>query len=147
MITAPTRPGRRFVNRAVDILIEEEMGAPITRRPDGLSMTRIITLTNRETGAQIQLDEDMLDFIVDQTLPPAMRHAKLIQSHLDVKGGDERVHVLIRTANAGLRSMTVEADIETETGLVRGLVTADLAEGGGINPASIRIEHPRRRAA
>lgn len=147
MITAPTAPGRRFVNRAVNILVEEEMGTSITKHPDGPATTRIFTLTDRETGAQIRLDEEMLDFIVHQTLPPAVRHAKLIQSHFDAKSGGERVHVLARTAHAGLRSMTVEADIETDEGVVRGLVTADLTDGGGISMTSIRLERPERRAA
>lgn len=54
MITFPTKPGRKFVNRARDIVMEMDFG---TETP------RVFHLTNRETGAQVTVDEDQLSFL------------------------------------------------------------------------------------
>jgi hypothetical protein len=54
MITFPTKPGRKFVNRARDIVMEVDFG---TETP------RVFHLTNRETGAQVTVDEDQLSFL------------------------------------------------------------------------------------
>lgn len=116
MITAPTAPGRTFVNRACDVLIETEFGQAITGgdlAPQGL--TRITVLTDRMTGAQLRLDDEMLDFIADSLITPAERMARRIQAHYDATHAiGTRMHVRARTASMGIRGLTVDATFEKE---------------------------------
>jgi hypothetical protein len=117
MITAPTAVGRTFVNRAGPILVEEHRGPSITVMPgeDPHPEARIVTLTDRDTGAVVQLDEHMLDFVVDQLITPAVRMARRVQARYDVtepKG--RRVEVKTETAHVSGDRFTVEADVVVE---------------------------------
>lgn len=64
-ITSPTAPGRHYVTRAVDILVEKGMGAPIVAGM-GEDDVELITLTNRMTGNSITLQSEMLDYIMKE---------------------------------------------------------------------------------
>lgn len=117
MITAPTAIGRTLVNRAGPILVEEHRGPSITVLPgaDPHPEARIITLTNRETGAVVQLDEFMFDFVSDNLIPPAVRMARRVQARYDAtepKG--RRIEVKTQTAHISGERFTVEADMVIE---------------------------------
>lgn len=116
MITAPTAPGRRFINRIGDILIEEHPAPAITDLIHENDF-RIITLTNRKTGAQIEIDELMFDFMIDQVNPPAQQIAKRLQARLTAYPLPEgSVTVKVDTAFIGEAVFKVEAIITTPTG-------------------------------
>ncbi len=133
MITAPTALGRKFINRAGPILIEEHRGPTISAMPgdDAHPEARIVTLTDRDTGAVIQLDEYMLDFMFDQLIPPAVRMARRIQTRYDaIVMEGRRVEVKTQTAHLAADQLTVEADLIIEGGVrFHGLVGCPLVAG------------------
>lgn len=150
MITAPTAPGRRFINRAGPILVEEHTGPSITIMPgdEPHPDMRIITLTDRETGAAVQMDQEMLDFIVDQLIPPAVRMARRIQARYDMtepKG--RRVEVKTQTAHISGDHFTAEADLVIEDASVKpgrgvrlcGIVSCALDVGGDLDFNSLHL--------
>ena len=55
----------KFVNRAVDVMMLVENGKPITNFPGISPECKVFTLVDNKTGAMIQLDEYMLDFLYD----------------------------------------------------------------------------------
>lgn len=133
MITAPTAPGRTFVTRVGPILIEEHRGPTIGKMPgkDPHPEARIVTLTNRETGAVIQLDETMLDFMFDQLIPPSVRMAHRIQTRYNaIASGGCRLEVKAETAHVSGDHLSVEATLHVNDGIhFQGMVGCPLVAG------------------
>lgn len=147
IITAPTAPGRRFVNRTVDILIEEETGPAITQGMEG--DVRIVVLTDRRTGAQIRLDDHMVSFVFEQILPPARRAAEQLQTHYDARGVAfvDRVEILASTAHISADMLTVEARTHGAGSTAASIVTVRLDELGNPRLGTLRLDLPTRNVA
>lgn len=145
MITAPTAPGRKFINRACDILVETEDGPAIT----GGSLApandvRITVLTDRMTGAQIRLDDEMLDFIADSLITPAEHKARRIQTHYDAHPlADASITIKVRTGSCGISGMTVEA-VYNESDIERVvLVSCGFDKAGDLDFSTLTITGER----
>lgn len=151
MITAPTKVGHRFVTRVVDVLVESRQGPSIaTPADDGAVQpeTTIVVLTDRRTGAVIELDRAMLEDVCNRVITPAMRIARLIQAQYDaltanqVKNGGKGTRIAIRvdTAHQGLSGITVEADATmTDGSTYAGLVSCGLNRAGLLDFATMHL--------
>lgn len=142
MLTAPTAIGRTFVTRACNILVETETGAAITGgdlAPTG--PTRITVLTDRETGAQIRMDDQMLDFIADSLITPAERMARRIQAHYtSTESIGTRMHVRVRTGHMGIRGMTVEGLLEREgQDAITVLISCGYTKAADLDLTTLRV--------
>ena len=147
MITAPTAPGRRFINRARDILIEEEAGAAIAYGVEGEA--RIVVLTDRTTGAQIKMDDDMIDFLFEQILPPARRAAARLQTHYNAHpvAYVDRIDIIPSTAHVSADMLTVEARTHGKGRMADSIVTVRLDDHGNPRMDTLRLDLPTRNAA
>jgi hypothetical protein len=55
----------KYVNRAVDVVMTVRDDAPLCKLPEGEVLThcKVFTLTDRRTGAFVEVDQFMLDFL------------------------------------------------------------------------------------
>lgn len=150
MITSPTAVGRKFLTRMVNVLVEEHQGPAITSLPlvADAPEVRIVTLTDRVTGAVIQIDESMIEHLVDTLKPKAVAFAERIQAHYDAAPHLRlRVHVVKSTAWVAGGQMTVEANIETlgDEDSQRVLLTCRIGNDGHPALATLEMTDGERR--
>ena len=142
MITAPTKIGQKVITRIVDVFVEERRGTPISIQPEPApSEVRIITLTDRKTGAVIELDEHMMDYLADSVITPAERMARRVQAHYDANPPHGvRVHVKARTAHKALAGLTVEGRYDSDgSDIIDVLISCGLNKAGDLDLSTLSI--------
>ena len=55
--------GEKFINRAVNIIVTSTKGPAITHTQDPMPHALLFTLTDRDTGQKVTIDELMYEFL------------------------------------------------------------------------------------